>query len=397
MIKMSISRRIALTFLIFTALFTMFRSSMSGIFSLYYSSNGISDATISSIKSFQSIGILVGLLPAGILSDKYGRLKILNMSAIIIAISFAILIAGDGVICYAGAELFYGIGLALNSGTLLAYITGLQEAKNINSNSNLMGHQVTVLNFATLIGGNFGTWLFGLNIKAPIYFSMVGLILYPVFVSIWNKVIGFEDNYDVTVTNEKVSAHISRFFKIFLHDRSFWILLLINAGFDCGTQFILIYWSILYVDRLGFNLSLVYTLLIFAVIIGSELFTIITNKVSTKLIILVSTMTITLFYTASFFSNNRYGSLLLFLGIEVIIGILSGMIASLSNETIYGYKHKSQFLSTMSFLTEILVSASLFVNDYLITIIPHIKFMFLISAIYLFLILICLPLFKKAR
>ncbi|MHA8263475.1 MFS transporter [Lactobacillaceae bacterium Melli_B3] len=303
--KISVSSRIALTFLIFTAIFTMFRSSMSGIFSLYYASNGISDATISSIKAFQSIGILVGMLPSGIVSDKYGRLKILNTSSIIIAISFAILIAGDGVIWYSAAEFFYGIGLALYSGTLIAYITGLQEVNNIKSNSNLMEHQVTVLNFATLIGGNLGTWLFGLNIKAPIYFSMIGLLLYPIFVIVWNKVIGFKDNYAVTDTNEKLSTPVTRFFKTFLHDKSFWILLLINAGFECGTQFIFIYWSILYVDRLGFNLSLVYTLLTFAVIIGSELFTMITNKVSKKIIILASTITITLFYTASFFSNNR--------------------------------------------------------------------------------------------
>ncbi len=50
------------------------------------------------------------------------------------------------------------------------------------------------------------------------------------------------------------------------------ILLLLNVGYDCGTQFILIYWSIIYVEKLGFNLSLVYTLFMCALILGSLIF-----------------------------------------------------------------------------------------------------------------------------
>ena len=48
----SVSFKIAILFLVFTAVFTLFRSSMSGIFSLFYAKNGIPDANISSIKSF---------------------------------------------------------------------------------------------------------------------------------------------------------------------------------------------------------------------------------------------------------------------------------------------------------------------------------------------------------
>lgn len=61
----SISFKITILLLTFTAVFTFFRSSMSGIFSLFYTKNGIPDANISSIKSFQNIGIMFGLLPAG--------------------------------------------------------------------------------------------------------------------------------------------------------------------------------------------------------------------------------------------------------------------------------------------------------------------------------------------
>ena len=58
----SVSFKIAILFLVFTAVFTLFRSSMSGIFSLFYAKNGIPDANISSIKSFQNIGIVFNVI-----------------------------------------------------------------------------------------------------------------------------------------------------------------------------------------------------------------------------------------------------------------------------------------------------------------------------------------------
>ena len=163
----SVSFKIAVLFLVFTAVFTLFRSSMSGIFSLFYAKNGILDENISSIKSFQNIGIMFGLLPAGYLADKVGRLKVLALSSLIIATSFFILILFRNFFFFSMAELLYGIGLALNSGTLLAYVTDLQEQNKIAPSSRLMGMQVIVLNLTTLIGGNIGTWLFGTKDTAP--------------------------------------------------------------------------------------------------------------------------------------------------------------------------------------------------------------------------------------
>ncbi len=127
----SVSIKIAILFLVFTAVFTLFRSSMSGIFSLFYAKNGIPDANISSIKSFQNIGIMFGLLPAGYLADKVGRLKVLALSSLVIATSFFILILFRNFFFFSMAELLYGIGLAFNSGTLLAYVTDLQEQNEI--------------------------------------------------------------------------------------------------------------------------------------------------------------------------------------------------------------------------------------------------------------------------
>lgn len=187
----SVSFKIAILFLVFTAVFTLFRSSMSGIFSLFYAKNGIPDANISSIKSFQNIGIIFSLLPAGYLADRIGRLKVLALSSSVIATSFFILILFRNFFFFSTAELLYSIGLALNSGTLLAYVTDLQEQNKIAPSSKLMGMQIIILNFNRW---KYWDWLFGIKDTAPIWFAMLGLALYPALIWFMISILSFSDN-----------------------------------------------------------------------------------------------------------------------------------------------------------------------------------------------------------
>lgn len=388
----SVSFKIAVLFLVFTAVFTLFRSSMSGIFSLFYAKNGILDENISSIKSFQNIGIMFGLLPAGYLADKVGRLKVLALSSLIIATSFFILILFRNFFFFSMAELLYGIGLALNSGTLLAYVTDLQEQNKIAPSSRLMGMQVIVLNLTTLIGGNIGTWLFGTKDTAPIWFAMLGLALYPAFVWFMTSFLSFSDNRAFSKKKDKYNIkNIVGFFR----KRNFWILLLLNVGYDCGTQFILIYWSIIYVEKLGFNLSLVYTLFMCALILGSVLFSKISTFVNSKGITLLNTGSMIGAFVLSGTIGNKYLLLFLFLLIELLMGMMSGQISATSNEAIYGESNKSTMLSTISFIAEILVSVSLFISNSIMKIFGDLKVMFFVSAMYFGVVLLIIPLIKE--
>ena len=275
----SVSFKITVLFLTFTAVFTLFRSSMSGIFSLFYAKNGIPNANISSIKSFQNIGIMLGLLPAGYLADRIGRLKVLSLSSIVIASSFLILIL-------------------------------------------------------------FRNFLF---------FSLAELL----------------------------------------------ILLLLNVGYDCGTQFILIYWSILYVEKLGFNLSLVYTLFMCALILGSLIFNRISTFASSRSITILNTVCMISVFVLSGIIENKYLLLSLFLLIELLMGMMSGQISATSNEAIYGESSKSTMLSTVSFVAEILVSLSLFVSNAIMKLAGNLKVMFFVSAAYFSIILLIIPLIKQ--
>ncbi len=387
----SVSFKIAVLFLTFTAVFTLFRSSMSGIFSLFYAKNGIPNANISSIKSFQNIGIMLGLLPAGYLADRIGRLKVLALSSIVIASSFLILILFRNFLFFSLAELLYGIGLALNSGTLIAYITDLQEQNHLSPNSKLMGMQVIILNLTTLIGGNIGTGLFVFRDIAPVWFALIGLGLYPAFIFVMIKFLSFSDNKAAHKRKNNSIKNIASFFK----KRNFWILLLLNVGYDCGTQFILIYWSIIYVEKLGFNLSLVYTLFMCALILGSLIFNRISTFASSRSITILNTVCMILVFVLSGIIENKYLLLTLFLLIELLMGMMSGQISATSNEAIYGESNKSTMLSTVSFIAEILVSLSLFVSNAIMKWAGNLKVMFFVSAAYFSIVLLIIPLIKQ--
>lgn len=387
----SVNFKIAVLFLTFTAVFTLFRSSMSGIFSLFYAKNGIPNANISSIKSFQNIGIMLGLLPAGYLADRIGRLKVLALSSIVIASSFLILILFRNFLFFSLAELLYGIGLALNSGTLIAYITDLQEQNHLSPNSKLMGIQVIILNLTTLIGGNIGTGLFVIRDIAPVWFALIGLGLYPAFIFVMIKFLSFSDNKAAHKRKNNSIKNIASFFK----KRNFWILLLLNVGYDCGTQFILIYWSIIYVEKLGFNLSLVYTLFMCALILGSLIFNRISTFASSRSITILNTVCMILVFVLSGIIENKYLLLTLFLLIELLMGMMSGQISATSNEAIYGESNKSTMLSTVSFIAEILVSLSLFVSNAIMKWAGNLKVMFFVSAAYFSIVLLIIPLIKQ--
>lgn len=387
----SVNFKIAVLFLTFTAVFTLFRSSMSGIFSLFYAKNGIPNANISSIKSFQNIGIMLGLLPAGYLADRIGRLKVLSLSSIVIASSFLILILFRNFLFFSLAELLYGIGLALNSGTLIAYITDLQEQNQLSPNSKLMGMQVIILNLTTLIGGNIGTGLFVFRDIAPVWFALIGLGIYPAFIFVMIKFLSFSDNKAAHKRKNNSIKNIASFFK----KRNFWILLLLNVGYDCGTQFILIYWSIIYVEKLGFNLSLVYTLFMCALILGSLIFNRISTFASSRSITILNTVCMILVFVLSGIIENKYLLLTLFLLIELLMGMMSGQISATSNEAIYGESNKSTMLSTVSFIAEILVSLSLFVSNAIMKWAGNLKVMFFVSAAYFSIVLLIIPLIKQ--
>ncbi|WP_260196602.1 MFS transporter [Lactobacillus acidophilus] len=192
------------------------------------------------------------------------------------------------------------------------------------------------------------------------------------FIFIVIKVLSFSDNKAMNKQQTNNIKNIVGFFR----KRNFWILLLLNVDYDCGTQFILIYWSIIYVEKFGFNLSVVYTLFMFALILGSSIFNKLSVLANTKSITILNITCMILAFILSGIIENKYLSLILFLLIELLMGMMSGQISATSNEVIYGESNKSTMLSTVSFIAEILVSFSLFISNAIMKIAGNLKVMF---------------------
>lgn len=254
-----------------------------------------------------------------------------------------------------------------------------------------MGMQVIILNLTTLIGGNIGTGLFVFRDIAPVWFALIGLGIYPAFIFVMIKFLSFSDNKAAHKRKNNNVKDMASFFK----KRNFWILLLLNIGYDCGTQFILIYWSIIYVEKLGFNLSLVYTLFMCALILGSLIFNRISTFASSRSITILNTVCMISVFVLSGIIENKYLLLSLFLLIELLMGMMSGQISATSNEAIYGESNKSTMLSTVSFIAEILVSLSLFVSNAIMKWAGNLKVMFFVSAAYFSIVLLIIPLIKQ--
>ena len=94
----------------------------------------------------------------------------------------------------------------------MSYITELQEQNKIQPDAKLMGRQVIVLNLATLIGGNIGTYLFGITNTAPIWFALIGLGVYPIFVISVIKYFSLADNTAEHENTETIMQKCQTFF-----------------------------------------------------------------------------------------------------------------------------------------------------------------------------------------
>ncbi|GAX48217.1 MFS transporter [Pseudolactococcus reticulitermitis] len=354
-----LSMKIAITYLLFVALLTLFRSGVSGILSLYYVEKGMENHAISSIKSFQNIGILVGLLPAGFLADRIGRLKVLMFSSWVMATSFVVMLISNSQLNFSLAEMLYGIGLALNSGILIAYISDLQLEKNVFLSNQTIGRRTTVLNISTLIGGNIGTFLFARNYNLPLYFSITGLFLYPIIILGWTHLMEFKDNSSINSLKKTNFYKKDKFSinKLLLH------VSIINLIFEIGIQFIMVYWSIYFVQKLNFNLSIIYTLMLLSVIFGNEIYVLGSKKRSNHMLVVISAFLMTISTILIGILENKIGSLIFFILFELCTGIFTNAVHVLQNQALLNQEKKSKTLSSIDFFTEIIIIISLqFIN-----------------------------------
>lgn len=363
---------ISVTFLLYIIIFTFFRTIMSGIFSIYYFDNGVSESDISSIKAYQNIGILIGLLPSGYFADKFGRLKILSISALLIAISFIIMLLFKNEFYFSLAEFLYGIGLAFNSGIVLAYINDLQEKLGIKMDRKIMGFRTSLANITILLSGNIGSYLYTLNFDFPLILSIMGLSIYPLIIYSWTK---YNNLFD---TKAHKSSELNFLDKKVLKSKNMKFLIFLHAVIEGSAQFILIYWSIYFVSELNFNLALVYSISVIGVIIGGQFYSITINHLKNHTSILIY-LSIIIVSTALIPFFKSFIGILLFGLFQIGFGAASSALHNFDNEILFQFKNKGQAMSTLSFFAEIIIILILFMNKNILDYIS-IEYMFFVSA-----------------
>jgi len=332
------------------------------------------------IKSFQNVGFLIGILPAGILSDRIGRLKIVSLSSSLMVVSFGLLYAYPVSSIFFISEFLYGVALSMNSGALLAYYSSAKKKFGIKGDTSVFGHQVAIMNFMTLLGGNLGAAMFGVSIKMPIGISIIGFLVYPIFILCWIKFFNLENSDSVV----KVSPFLFPAKRIW-QNKKFRLLVVINVLFECGIQLILIYWPIIFVENFNYNLSMIYTLFIIVNLMGSELFSKVSSKISLgKFLPILSLCSVAAYIVMSFTKSSAY-ALVGFLIVEFIMGLMDVQIVQFSEQLIAEYENKSQVLSYVTFLTELAVISSLVLNTILGSLLHlSVEKLLLISAMYFF-------------
>lgn len=359
------------------------------MFSLYYSAIGLEVSEISWIKSFQNIGLLIGFVPSGLLADFLGRIKIINVSALLIGLSFVIMYLFDSIVLLSIGEFVYGLGLSFNAGTLLSYVSAVSEELHGDIDERFIARRGTIVTTAALISGYIGSELFKYNVKYPLMFSVVGMFIYPFLMMLWMKLIGLKDNNSRTNhTNVGIKNVLS-----FCNNKLFILVTIICSVFSSGTQILLLFWSVYFVETLGFDLFSVYSIAMITGILGTETYVVLTKTQRFRhmslsaLILAISVMLIGL-------PISSFIKLIAFFVSEFFMGLMNGHLVVMQNEIIRFEEQKSTILSGMSFVVEIIVVATMMVNKLFLEQF-NLDRMFMISGVVLLSLVVIINLYER--
>ncbi|WP_338554194.1 MFS transporter [Paenibacillus sp. KS-LC4] len=359
---MKCEHKISIFFVSLFVLFELFRSFFQAIYSVYYLDRGLTIGDVSSVKSFQIVALLIFALPAGYLSDRFGRLKVLSLSALTMAISFLLLANSYNYSSFAVAEFVYGMGFAFSSGTLLSYTNQYQQEHNVRIKPSIMGYTISLSSLFTFISGSVGAYLYKHSIEIPFILSFAGMFSYPIIIYILLKLLGFKDNR-ANVLDKSVNKDVkkNKFESISeIKKPEFFLYLLCSILFVGGSQFIYQYWSVFFIVQNGFNSNLAYACTTVSSILGGVIFARFLSKKSIFVSILIICLVLSL---PLFLMNEKYSavSLLFFTISQVGRGMIFSLFIRLGNDIAFLFVNKSFMFQIVSVLTQLFTISSLLI------------------------------------
>lgn len=143
---------------IYALLSSFGRASTISSDTLFFLSKGLTFASISSLEIFLAAAAMALELPSGVIADRYGRKTALLISCGARAIAYLFVITSPSYGSFATAFLFFGAGVAFQSGAINAWLVDAQKADgtHVPEGKSAIQRQLATLSTVSSIGNAAG-------------------------------------------------------------------------------------------------------------------------------------------------------------------------------------------------------------------------------------------------
>ena len=125
---------------------------------LFFLSKGLTFGSISSLEIFLAVAVMALELPSGMIADRYGRKAALLISCGARAIAYLFVIASPSYGSFATAFLFFGAGVAFQSGAMNAWLVEAHKADgtDVPAGKSAIQRQLATLSTVSSVGNAAG-------------------------------------------------------------------------------------------------------------------------------------------------------------------------------------------------------------------------------------------------
>lgn len=188
-------------YLISYALTTIAMSLPHAVLTIVLFQKGLSLSEIMLVQTTYSAAVLLFEYPSGLLADLYSKKKLYVISRVLLLAMMLVVVFTSGLFWMCFAWFLYGIGNALDSGTLDAdIINSLKQTDQTNRLSKFISVSNQLDFVSLLVGSTIGSWIY---YKIGVNFYFVGIIL--VILAIITIVPGYKEGITNSVTSGKPS------------------------------------------------------------------------------------------------------------------------------------------------------------------------------------------------
>jgi len=223
---------------------------------LYFLSKGLTFRNISELDTVMCVTIMLLEVPTGIIADRYGRKISLVFSVTMRGIGYALVARGAGFTAMVAAYVFFGIGSALQSGAINAWLVDAMNEKEKSKIQSAMARLSSFSQIGNAGGALLGGFAFTASINLPWYcglLSMVGalIVLCTTRESFVNKPAHINWHGNITAATYRVRQEVRSVWDNYLSNSTLMAILLYSSVGTIALVGIFMMWQPWFVGLLG--------------------------------------------------------------------------------------------------------------------------------------------------